>query len=290
MKVSNVGRLNYKPANLSMTESGALPHSWRYRLLTAEEEIRLAERIQRGDTEAVNRLVECNMRLVLSVARRYHSAQLSYDDLVQEGAIGLMTAAERFNPQIGCRFSTYAIHWIRQAIGRAIDNNAHTIRVPSYISETLRKAERIRAEMARQSGDEVSLERLAAVMGLKPARLIALMQAGQDMVSLDKLVGCERSANLGSLLCDESVSDPEQELFRHELGATLDNLLAHLSPREREVLTKRLGIGGADLKPLQEIGADLNLSRERVRQIEAQAIRKLRNLALRGNLREILLH
>lgn len=260
----------------------------RQRLLTFEEEVELASRVKRGGRvakEAKDRLVEANMRLVINIAKNYHNPLVPFEDLVQEGAIGLMTAAERFDPSKGYRFSTYATHWIRQAISRAIDNKAKAIRIPAHVSETLRKLERTRAMLFREQGEEPSADQLAQRMGLSPRKVTALLQAGMEPVSLDMLVGDEENTTLASLINDRSAANPQEAILSAEMQKELSELLAVLTPREREIMRKRLGFDGDNAQVLQEIGEKLHISRERVRQIEVQALRKLKYAAKRRDLR-----
>src|SRR5689334_22978588 len=180
----------------------------RQRLLTCEEEVELAARVRRGDRRAKRKLVEANMRLVINIAKNYHNPLVPFEDLVQEGAIGLMTATERYDPERGYRFSTYATHWIKQAISRAIDNKARAIRVPAHVSETIRKIERTRAALMRESDDEPSVEQIASSIGMSPRKVAAFLAAGQDPVSLDMLVGDEENTSLASLINDKRATDP----------------------------------------------------------------------------------
>lgn len=296
------------PANMSdITKTTALPLSWeesdssehsrgsadsqsyltrltRQRLLTADEEIALASRIQQGDRRAKDRLVEANMRLVINVARSYHNCLIPFEDLIQEGAIGLMTAAERFDPGKGYRFSTYATHWIRQSICRAIDNKSKPIRLPAHVSETLRKIERARALWTRENGEEPSPEQLADFLEVPLRKINALIQAGQDPVSLDMLVGQEESTPLAALLNDQNAIDPEDMVLVAEKQKVLDSLLEILTPREQEIMRRRLGYEEDSSHVLQEIGTAMRISRERVRQIEMQALRKLKFAAKRRGL------
>ncbi|MGC8666919.1 MAG: sigma-70 family RNA polymerase sigma factor [Chthonomonadales bacterium] len=259
-------------------------------LLTAAEELELAHRVREGDTEAKRRLVEANMRLVVSIARNYHCPLLPFDDLVQEGAIGLMTACERFDPTRGFRFSTYASHWIRQAISRAIDNKSRSIRVPAHVSEAVRRIERTRARMMREGIEEPTIHQIAERLEMDPVRVEGLLRAAQDVVSLDTLVGEGERTPLWALINDEKSADPEECALQRELTEELERLLATLSERERIVMRRRFGMDGASREghALQDIGKELKLSRERVRQIEAQALKHLRAVARRRHLREYL--
>jgi RNA polymerase primary sigma factor len=256
----------------------------RQKLLTFDEEIRLSEQVKAGNVRARDRMVEANMRLVINIAKNYPNPLVPFEDLVQEGAIGLMTAAERYDPGKGYRFSTYATHWIRQAISRAIDNKAKAIRIPAHVSESLRKLERVRTALVRETGEEPSAELLASKLGLSVRKVNALIQAGQEPVSLDMLVGDEDNTTLASLILDKAAANPQDSLLSAEKQAELNALLNILTPREREIMQKRLGFEDDSAQVLQEIGEKLQISRERVRQIEMQALRKLKFAAKRRNL------
>jgi RNA polymerase primary sigma factor len=260
----------------------------RCNLLTPDEEVRLARRIANGDGQAKARLVESNMRLVVSIAKAYRSSGIPFEDLIQEGAIGLMTAAERFDPKRGYRFSTYATQWIRQAIGRAVDNKAKSIRLPAHVSESLRKIDKARAEMRREMGEDPTPEQLAHRTGISPRKVSNLLNTTQEPISLDMPVGDEENTSLGSLLYDKTSPDPQEELIDAEMRDEIDSILATLDDREQLIMRKRFGFDGEDTYVLQQIGEELNISRERVRQIEAQALRKLRASARRRKLREYL--
>lgn len=260
-------------------------------LLTADEEVRLAIKVGRGGVEGARaraRLVEANMRLVVSIAKTYRSSGIPFEDLVQEGAIGLMTATERFDPHRGFRFSTYATQWIRQAIGRAVDNKSKSIRIPAHVSESLRKLERIRAEIRRETGEEPTLEVLSERLGVPIRKVNSLLSTTQEPISLDTPVGDEDSTSLGALLTDKSTPDPQDELVDAEVRGEISSLLHALDERERLIIWRRFGFDDDESTVLQEIGAELNISRERVRQIEAQALRKLRALARKRRVREFL--
>jgi len=260
----------------------------RCNLLTPDEEIRLARRIATGDGQAKARLVESNMRLVVSIAKAYRSSGIPFEDLIQEGAIGLMTAAERFDPTRGYRFSTYATQWIRQAIGRAVDNKAKSIRLPAHVSESLRKLEKARTEMRREMGEEPTPDQLAARTGISTRKVAILLNTTQEPISLDMPVGDEENTSLGSLLYDKTSPDPQEELIDTERREEIASILAILDDREQLIMRKRFGFDGEDAYVLQQIGEELNISRERVRQIEAQALRKLRSAARKRRLRDYL--
>jgi RNA polymerase primary sigma factor len=261
----------------------------RQRLLTSQEEVELSDRVRNGDPRAKERLVEANMRLVINIAKNYHNPLVPFEDLVQEGAIGLMTAAERYDPGKGYRFSTYATHWIRQSISRAIDNKAKAIRIPAHVSETLRKLERMRAMLFRERGEEPTADELAQRMGISIRKVNVLLQANQEPVSLDMLVGDDDNTTLASLINDRTAADPEGLILTAEMQKELDSLLAVLTPREREIMRKRLGFEDDAAQVLQEIGETMHISRERVRQIEAQALKKLKSAAKRSGLRSYMI-
>ena len=272
------------------------PHSYisrltRSHLLTPEQEVYLARKIARGGAEsasAKDRLVECNIRLVISIAKAYRSSGIPLDDLIQEGVIGLITATDRFDVDRGYRFSTYATQWIRQAIGRAVDNKSKSIRLPAHVSESLRKIERMRIEMRRELGEEPTLEQLAQRTGIALRKITILLSTTQEPVSLDMPVGDEENTSLGSLLYDRTSPDPQEELIGTEMRREIDHIMETLDERERLVIRKRFAFDGEDTSVLQQIGEELNISRERVRQIEAQALRKLRSVARQRRLREYL--
>lgn len=257
-------------------------------LLNAEEEVILTRAAQAGDAEARQRLVESNMRLVINIARSYRSRAVPLEDLIQEGAIGLMYAIARFDPDKGFRFSTYATHWVRQSIGRAIDNKSKAIRLPAHISQSLRRIERERARLTRELGCEPSIEQIAATMGISPKKLVALMHFSQDLLSLDMKVGENENTTLGNLIRGADVADPETEAMGSEMAHELQQIMQELSDRERRVMSYRLKMDEMNVDLRDDLAKELQLSRERIRQIETQAIKKLRALAQRRKLKEIL--
>ena len=260
----------------------------RTKLLTATEEKALSRRVRYGDMLAKERLIEANMRLVVSIAKNYLASGIPLEDLIQEGAIGLMTATERFDPRMGYRFSTYATQWIRQSIGRAIDNKAKAIRLPAHISESLRKIDKSRAELLRLLGQEPSVEQLASHTGLSLKKMNSLLQTTQEPVSLDMTVGDDDNTSLGNLVLDRSAPNPQDELIAQEMRGEIEAILNTLDEREKIVMRKRFGFDEDDKSVLQQIGDELNISRERVRQIESQALRKLRSAARKKRLRDYL--
>jgi RNA polymerase primary sigma factor len=257
-------------------------------LLTALEEQRLAFKVRSGDMAAKMKMVESNLRLVVSIAKSYLSSGIPMEDLIQEGSIGLMTAAERFDPERGYRFSTYATQWIRQAIGRAVDNKAKAIRLPAHVSESLRKVEKAKFELRRQIGEEPSTEQIAAAAGISMKKMNNLVHTTQDPVSLDMPVGDEENTPLGNLLFDKSSPDPQESLISAEMRCEIEEILESLDEREQIIMRNRFGFEDSDRHVLQQIGEQLGISRERVRQLEAQAIRKLRTAARKRRLREYL--
>ncbi|MCC2667722.1 MAG: polymerase sigma factor, sigma-70 family [Armatimonadetes bacterium] len=249
------------------------------RLLTAAEEVDLARQVRAGSLEARQRMVEANLRLVISIAKRYRCRGLSFEDLVQEGIIGLMAAIARYDPDKGYRFSTYATHWIRQAIGRSIDNHGRLIRLPSHVSDALRKLERCRSLLARRLGRQPTLTELSQETDVPVKKLQGLLQSSQEPLSLDALLGETEETSLGDLLLDTAAPDPEQQTIHSRGRESLENILNVLRPRERRVIEKRFGFADGRVHSLQEVGEQLQMSREGVRQIEVRALRKLKQAA-----------
>ncbi len=256
-------------------------------LLTVETETELARAARLGDGSARKRLIEANMRLVINIAKGYNCRYIPLEDLIQEGAIGLMQATERFDPDKGFRFSTYATHWIRQAIGRAIDNKGKSIRLPAHISQSIRKIEKEKERYLRMSGSEPSFEELAEAMGMSERKLINVIAAAQDILSLDNPVGDGSGTTLAGLIRDDGEFDPESSAVKDAVIGELESILKELNEKEQKVMTLRFRMNGTGLQT-DEIAAALQLSKERVRQIEVQAIRKLRVIAQRKRLRDVL--
>jgi RNA polymerase primary sigma factor len=246
------------------------------RLLTADEEVVLAKRVQQGDLDAKQRMIEANLRLVISIAKRYRCRSMAFEDLVQEGIIGLMAAVTRYDPQKGYRFSTYATHWIRQAIGRAIDNQGRMIRLPSHVSDAVRKLERCRLVLSRRLGRQPTVEELAEEAQLPAKKVSVLLQSAQEPLSLDALLGEGEETPLGDLLLDLQAPDPENSTIRARNREALEDILQVLRPRERRVIEKRFGFSDGRVYSLQEVGDQLQMSREGVRQIEVRALKKLK--------------
>lgn len=255
---------------------GVLGAVLRQPLLTAEEEADLLRRAKAGDEEARNRLVECNLRLVLSVARRYVRPGLSLEDLVQEGAIGLIKAINHFDTSRGLRFSTYAIHWIRQSIGRAADTQSGLIRLPNHAIDSLRRIERARMQLRLEHGTEPTPEQIAAYAGIPLSKVIRLLKYTQTHLSLDHKADSEQDAPLGGLLPNPEEEDPETvAIYRVWLTELLELAKNNLTPRECWAIRRWLGLEDSDSPP----DCPTKLSRERIRQLERRAIEKLRTLA-----------
>lgn len=259
-------------------------------LLNSEEEFNLTEAAQKGDCAARLRLIESNMRLVINIAKSYRSRAVPLEDLIQEGAIGLMHAVDRFDPGKGFRFSTYATHWIRQSIGRALDNKSKAIRLPAHISQSLRRIDREKMRLMRELGHEPTHDELAISLGLSPKKLTILLQSSMDMLSLDMRVGDGEGTTLGSLLPDYATVSPEDAVMTTERVEELHEIMTELTERERRVMMQRLKMDeGEELSSIRErLAKEMQISRERIRQIELQAIKKLRTVAHRRKLREIL--
>ncbi|MDI9636669.1 RNA polymerase sigma factor RpoD/SigA [Kamptonema cortianum] len=257
-------------------------------LLTKQEEIELTLAARNGSVEARERLIESNIRLVINLARSYNSHAIPLEDLIQEGVIGLMTAVDRFDPTRGFRFSTYATHWIRQAIGRAVDGKAKTIRLPAHVTQTLRKVERLRSEILGQTGVEPTQEELASALGISLKKMEMLQQVQQDLLSLDMGVGEGKKDSLAANLADNGAGDPEARVLESEFWEELAAVMSQLTERERRVVTYRLRNDDGTKSFRDDLSQELNLSRERVRQIESQAIQKLRQIAAMRRSREYL--
>ena len=258
-------------------------------LLSLEEEQELSRRVAEGDEQAKNRLAESNLRLVVSIAKRYVGRGLLFLDLIQEGNIGLMKAVEKFDYDKGYKFSTYATWWIRQAITRALADQARTIRVPVHMVETINKMARIERQMTLELNREPTDAELAKKMGLSVDKIVEIRKISQDPVSLETPIGEEDDSHLGDFLADERTMSPEEfatyEILKDELREVLDTLTV----REKEVLELRFGLFDGSSHTLEEVGKQFKVTRERIRQIEAKALRKLRHPSRAKKLKDFLI-
>lgn len=270
------------PVKLYLKEIGRVP------LLDAEREAELAKRMSEGDEEAKRELVEANLRLVVSIAKRYVGKGLFFLDLIQEGNLGLMKAVSKFDYTKGYKFSTYATWWIRQAITRAIADQARTIRIPVHMVETIHKVTKVSRQMLQEKGRDVSAVEVAKEMNMNPDKVREIMKIAQDPISLETPVGEEEDSHIGDFIEDQESPAPAEAASYELLREQLNEVLHTLTPREEQVLRLRFGLEDGRQRTLEEVGQQFNITRERIRQIEAKALRKLRHPSRSKKLRDYL--
>lgn len=268
--VDDIMLIDDDSVRMYLREIGRIP------LLSTEEEVRLAKRIERGDIVAKKHLAEANLRLVVSIAKKYIGRGLSLLDLIQEGNAGLMRAVEKFDYKKGYKFSTYATWWIRQAITRAIADQARTIRIPVHMIETINKLIRVQRQLVQDLGREPTPEEIAQEMGLELDKVEHIMKISQETVSLEAPVGEEEDSKLGDFIEDDKNLSPEDNAINQLLRGHVNEFLAELSPREQKILKMRFGLEDGRTHTLEEVGQEFGVTRERIRQIEAKALQKLR--------------
>src|SRR5450631_1273713 len=280
-------RLNLKTETSTDSLQLFLKDVGRVPLLTAAQEVSLAKRIELGDLNAKREMVEANLRLVVSIAKNYRNQGLGFLDLIQEGTIGLVRAAEKFDYRKGYKFSTYATWWIRQAVARAIADKGRTIRIPVHIVEKLNKIRRAERSLVTALGREPTADEIADVTGIDPEEVDSIKRSAQAPVSLEKPVGDEEESEFGQFIADERAESPYERAAEILTKEALREALENLSYRERRVLELRYGLGGEHPRTLDEVGRTFNVTRERIRQIENQSLKKLQSLAEAQKLRDV---
>ena len=270
------------PVRMYLKEIGTVP------LLSADEELELAKRKADGDERAKDRLIEANLRLVVSIAKRYTGRGMSFLDLVQEGNLGLIKGVEKFDYTKGYKLSTYATWWIRQSVTRALADQARTIRVPVHMVETINKMSKMQRKLTLELGYEPSVAELAQALEMSEEKVMEIMQIAREPASLETPIGEEDDSNLGDFVADNNVVTPEGNVESVMLREHIDALLGDLKERERQVIVLRFGLEDGHPRTLEEVGKEFNVTRERIRQIEAKALRKLRNPVRSKRIRDFL--
>jgi RNA polymerase primary sigma factor len=270
------------PVRMYLKEIGTVP------LLSADEELELAKRHAQGDEAAKERLIEANLRLVVSIAKRYTGRGMSFLDLVQEGNLGLIKGVEKFDYTKGYKLSTYATWWIRQSVTRALADQARTIRVPVHMVETINKMSKMQRKLTLELGYEPSIQELAQALDMSEEKVMEIMQIAREPASLETPIGEEDDSNLGDFVADSNVVTPEANVESVMLREHIDTLLGDLKERERQVIVLRFGLEDGHPRTLEEVGKEFNVTRERIRQIEAKALRKLRNPVRSKRIRDFL--
>ena len=270
------------PVRMYLKEIGTVP------LLSADEELRLAKRKAEGDESAKERLIEANLRLVVSIAKRYTGRGMSFLDLVQQGNLGLIKGVEKFDYTKGYKLSTYATWWIRQSVTRALADQARTIRVPVHMVETINKMSKMQRKLTLELGYEPSVTELAEALEMSEDKVMEIMQIAREPASLETPIGEEDDSNLGDFVADSNAVTPEGNVESVMLREHIDALLGDLKERERQVIVLRFGLEDGHPRTLEEVGKEFNVTRERIRQIEAKALRKLRNPVRSKRIRDFL--
>ena len=270
------------PVKVYLKEIGRVP------LLTPEEEVELAIKINEGDIQAKKRLSEANLRLVVSIAKRYLGRGMQFLDLIQEGNLGLIKAVEKFDYTKGFKFSTYATWWIRQAITRAIADQARTIRIPVHMVETINKVKKVSTQILHEKGHEPTSEEIAEKLDISVDKVREIVRVAQEPVSLEPPIGEEEDSHLGDFIPDSDTPAPADEASHALLKEQLDEVLSTLTPREAKVLRLRFGLEDGKSRTLEEVGSEFKVTRERIRQIEAKALRKLRHPSRSKKLKDYL--
>ncbi len=270
------------PVKVYLKEIGRVP------LLSTEEELVLSEKMAEGDSEAAKRLSEANLRLVVSIAKRYVGRGMQFLDLIQEGNLGLIKAVEKFDYTKGFKFSTYATWWIRQSITRAIADQARTIRIPVHMVETINKVKKVSSQLLHKNGHEPSAEEIAKEIDMSVEKVSEIMRVSQEPVSLETPIGEEEDSHLGDFIPDDDAPAPAEAASYTLLKEQIGKVLGTLTPREEKVLRLRFGLEDGRQRTLEEVGKEFNVTRERIRQIEAKALRKLRHPGRSKKLRDFL--